>query len=262
MASRRGRVLAAVMTAVGVTAAGVACEQSPRALEPTTINGTTTGSAATTTTPTTPTTSAPAPRDFPYQPLWPFADADAAAAWQESYRSGGHQPWHLDAEATTIAFTTDHLGFTEIDQVLASDVRDDEAWVTVGYAVEQSKPGTAAVVHLARIGAGQNAPWEVVGTRDTTLTLTQPRYGTTVSSPVTVGGQVTGVDESIRVQVIGPSGGLGDSCCLAAGGEDTPWSTTVTYQGATGDALTIVASTGGHVTEVERFAITGVRPAA
>lgn len=35
----------------------------------------------------------------------------------------------------------------------------------------------------------------------------------------------------------------------------------VTFQGVTAPALTIVASTGGHVTDVERFAITGVRPA-
>jgi hypothetical protein len=210
---------------------------------------------------TTTTTTSPAEREFPYQPLWPFADDDDAAAWQDSYRTGGHEPWHLDAEDSALAFTTGYLGFAGIDQVLSSDVQGDEAWVTVGYAVEQSSPGTAAVVHLARIGAGEDAPWEVVGTRDTTLTLTEPRYGTTVSAPVTVGGKITGVDESIRVEVRQLPGVLGESCCLAAGGEDTPWSTTVPYQGASGGALTIVASTGGHVTDVERFAITGVRHA-
>jgi hypothetical protein len=34
----------------------------------------------------------------------------------------------------------------------------------------------------------------------------------------------------------------------------------VSFQGADAPVLTIVASTGGHYTEVERFAITGVRP--
>jgi hypothetical protein len=256
MSSHHRRFLAVVLVAaaVGVAACGESPPDDPAPP---------TNSVGTPETPTdTTTTTTAAAREFTYQPLWPFGNADDAATWQDSYRTGGHEPWHLDAEETAVAFTTGYLGFAEIDQVLSSDVQDDEAWVTLGYALEQSDPGTAAVVHLARIGTGQDAPWEVVGTRDTTLTLTEPRYGATVSTPVTVGGQVTGVDESIRVQVRQLSGMLGESCCLAAGGENTPWTATVSYQGASDAALTIVASTGGHAADVERFAITGVRHAA
>jgi hypothetical protein len=68
------------------------------------------------------------------------------------------------------------------------------------------------------------------------------------------------VDESIRVQMRQPSSE--QPIGLPAGGENTPWSTTVTYQGATAPALTVVVFTGGHYTDVERFAITGIRPAA
>jgi hypothetical protein len=253
MGTHRRQVLAVVLVAAGLTAA---CGERPPA-DP--AAGTTTPPVTTEVVPTTATTTAV--REFPYQPLWPFTDADEAGAWQDSYRTGGHEPWHLDAEATAIAFTTGYLGFTGIDQALDSEVDGDQAWVTVGYAVEQSKPGTAAVVHLARIGAGPDAPWEVVGTRDTSLTLTSPRYGGAVVSPITVGGQVTGVDESIRVQVRHHSGLLGESCCVAAGGEGTPWTAAVPFRDASAGALTIVASTGGHVTDVEQFAITGVRQA-
>lgn len=256
MSSHPGRFLAVVL--VAATAGAAACSQSPAA-DP--AAGTTTNSVGTAETPTDTTTTAEAPREFAYQPLWPFADAGEAAAWQDSYRTSGAQPWHLDAEETAVAFTTGYLGFAEIDQALSSDVDGDEAWVTVGYTVGQSDPGPAADVHLARIGTGDDAPWEVVGTRDTTLTLTEPRYGATISTPVTVGGRITGVDESIRVQVRQLSGVLGESCCPAAGGENTPWTATVPYAGASGAALTIVASTGGHVADVERFAITGVRHA-
>lgn len=35
----------------------------------------------------------------------------------------------------------------------------------------------------------------------------------------------------------------------------------MTFQAAPGSTLTLVASTGGHVAEVERFAVTGVRVA-
>jgi hypothetical protein len=119
----------------------------------------------------------------------------------------------------------------------------------------------AAVLHLARIGTGQDAPWEVVGSRDTTLTLDRPAYGAKVSSPITVGGRITGVDESILVQVRQPSSErpLGTAPGVPAGGEHQPWSTLVTFRGATDPALTIVASTAGHLHGVERFAITAVR---
>jgi hypothetical protein len=256
--SSHPRWFLAVVLVAAVTGAAACSESPPADLG---SGGTTTNSVGTAEAPTDGTTTTETAREFAYQPLWPFADADDAAAWQDSYRTGGHEPWHLDAEETAVAFTTGYLGFAEIDQALDSEVDGDEAWVTVGYAVEQSDPGPAAVVHLARLGAGQDAPWEVVGTRDTSLTLTEPRYGAEISTPVTVGGQVTGIDESIRVQVRQHSGVLGESCCLAAGGENTPWTTTVPYQGAGDAALTIVASTGGHVADVERFAITGVRHA-
>jgi len=214
--------------------------------------------------PVTPTSSQPAPAPFGYQPLWPFANLAEVTGWQDAYRSGGHQPWHLDVDVTALAFTTGYLQFTGVNVVVWRSVQGGEALVAVGYPIKNQPPGTAAVLHLAKFGAGSDAPWEVVGSRDTTLTITRPRYGAAVGSPVTVGGTITGVDESIRVQVRQPSSEqpIGQTGGLPAGGENTPWSTTVKYEGATAPALTIVAFTGGHYTDVERFAITGIRPAA
>jgi Immunoglobulin-like domain of bacterial spore germination len=199
--------------------------------------------------------------EFAYPPLWPFSTQAEVDSWRQQYAAQGTQPWHLDAEATALAFTTGYLGFSEIDQVVGSDVRDREAWVSVGYD-PGSGPSTAAVVHLVRFGPGDPAPWEVVGTRDTNLTLETPSYGSHVSLTVTVGGRITGVDESLRVQVRQASSEapIGEACCLAAGGEDTAWQTTVSFSGARDPALTIVVSTGGHVQGVERFAITAVLP--
>ena len=261
-------VAAAVTTLAAVTALAVAITRDgDRAASPPTTTtpapaSTTTGTTTTGTTTTIPGTTTTTARPFGYVPLWPFSGTDDAAAWQASYREGGHSPWHLDADATALAFTTGYLGFTEIDQVLSHTVGATEAHVTVGFPIPSHTPGTAAVLHLVRIGTGSDAPWEVVGTADTTLTLTRPRYGTTVSPPVTVGGRITGVDESIRVEVRAPAGRVGESCCVAAGGDNTPWTATVDFPGTPGTAFTIIASTGGHVTEIERFAITGVRSAA
>jgi hypothetical protein len=198
-----------------------------------------------------------------FQPLWPFPTRAAAAEWQQAYRDGGQQPWHLEAEQTALSFTTGFLGFTEIDQVTSSDVRPTEAWIGVG----STDPGgggtsTAAVIHLLRWDTSESSPWEVVGTRDTTLRLETPDYATTARSPMTVGGFITGVDESVRVQVrqASTSGPLGETPeGVAAGGEDAPWETTVAFSGATDPAVTVVAWSGGHVQEVEIFAITGLR---
>jgi hypothetical protein len=195
---------------------------------------------------------------FRHQPLFPFASAAEAETWRTA--GGGSQPWHADAEATALAFTA-WLGFDEIGQVTSRDIRAAEAWVGVGYTVPSGDTATAAVIHLLRFGPAADAPWEVVGTRDTTLTLDTPRYGSTASSPLTVGGLVTGVDENLRVQVrqLSSEAPLGESCCLPAGGVQSPWSATVSYAGATDAALTVVVSTGGHLQGVEVFAITGLR---
>lgn len=209
-------------------------------------------------TPSTP----PSPAyEFSSQPLWPFRSQAEADDWLAA-SAEGHSPWHASAEATAQFFTNNYLGFAEIDQVTSIDVRATEAWIGVGYEAEPGSPSTAAVIHLVRFGPDPEAPWEVVGTRDTVLTLDTPAYGSAVSSPVTVGGTITGVDESVHVQVRqqSSSAAIGDRCCLPAGGEGAPWETSVDVVGATDPALTIVAWSGGHVQDVEVFAITGVHP--
>jgi hypothetical protein len=207
------------------------------------------------------TKTSPFGTSFAYQPLWPFRSSDEAEAWQQAYRSGGHQPWHLDAAQTALTFAQGYLGYSEIDRTTSRSVDDAEAEIGVGYETEGGRTGTAAVVHLLRLGSGADAPWEVVGTADTDLTLTSPAYGANATSPVSAGGRITGVDESIRVQVRQPSSSepLGERCCVAAGGERTPWQTTVSFRGASDPVLTIAASTGGHLKRVERFAVTAVR---
>jgi hypothetical protein len=197
--------------------------------------------------------------EFAYQPLWPFAGQADAAKWQRSYRSGGHQPWHLDAGATARSFTVGYLGYSRVDRVVSSTVRGQEAHVAVGFRLPNGRLATAAVIHLVRLGDGADAPWEVVGTHDTTLSLTTPRYGARVSSPVVVGGRITGVDESVSVQLraLGQDGPVGRLPAVAAGGRNTPWSVRVPFQAPAGAVLTVAAATGGHVAAVERFSVTG-----
>ena len=225
----------------------------------------------TTAAPTTTATSAPLPVTSTtnqtniglgrYLPLWPFATSEEVQAWEQSNGSGGHQPWHLDAGLTAQGFVTGYLGFTEIDTVIHTTIDASGAHVAIGFVTTGTSTSTAAVIHMVRWGTSPSAPWEVVGTDDTTLALTMPAYGSTATSPVTAGGTITGVDEQLVVTVrqSASSAPLGVSAGVPAGGVKTPWSTAVSYRGATEPVLAIVVQTGGHIQAVERFAITGVR---
>jgi hypothetical protein len=194
-------------------------------------------------------------------PVWPFTTSAQVGQWQAAYRAGGHQPWHLDAGATALAFTRGHLGYVEVDRVTSRSIRNRDAHIGVGWRVPGSRATTVAVLHLIRVGSGTDAPWVVVGSDDTQLTLDRPRYGSAVTSPLRVGGRVTGVDESLRVRVLGPASStpLFSSRGLPAGGARTPWSTVARFHAPRGTVLTIAVSTGGHVKAVELFAITAVR---
>jgi hypothetical protein len=203
--------------------------------------------------------SPPAGFTLGYQPLWPFTDYAQATGWLAVYHAQGSQPWHLDAGQTALAFTRSYLGFTEITMVTSSRVDGQGAHVGVGYRNPAGALATAAVLHLVRYGTVADSGWEVVGSDDTTFSLEQPVYGSTVSSPVVAGGHITGVDEAILLAVRNQAGTVVSSAApsIAAGGDNQPWHGTVSFSGT--GVLTIVASTGGHLQAVERFAIQGVR---
>ena len=199
--------------------------------------------------------SQPPPVFERYHPLWPFGSYAEAERWRTE--GGGSQPWHLDPEETALNFTRSYLGFTEIDQVTGTFLDDLGAHVGVGYLDPNGVQHTAATLHLVQYGTAENSPWEVVGSDDTTFTLEQPAYGSQVSSPMTIGGHITGVDESIVVSVLASETDRTTLAPIPAGGERAAWTTgSVAFRQR--GVLTIVASTGGHLQQVERFAIQGV----
>lgn len=202
---------------------------------------------------------------FAFVPLWPFASQSEADRWLAEGAPAGHSPWHADPETTALLFAQNYLGFAEIDRTTAVTEHPAEAWVGVGYALpEGDSTTTAAIIHLSRFGPRPDAPWEVVGTRDDVLTLESPAYGATVGSVIEAGGVISGVDESLHLQVRQSTSPdlLGDLCCLSAGGESQPWSTQLTMNRPPQPGpLTLVVWTGGHVATVERFAVTGLHVA-
>jgi hypothetical protein len=194
--------------------------------------------------------------------VYPFSSLADAEDWQREALPGGHQPWRLDAGLTAVTFTQ-FLGVSaQIGEVI--NVREDAtgAHVALGFHNPNGVSVTAMTVHLVRVGTGDHRPWEVVGDdQSQEFTLTTPSYAATVSSPVRVGGRITGVDESIRVRIYGgpSSQPIGERCCLPAGGVGSPWSTTLAFSGATAPVLVITATTGGHLQAIERLVFTAVR---
>jgi hypothetical protein len=196
-------------------------------------------------------------------PLWPFTTLAQVRTWQAAFQAGGHQPWHLDPAQTALSFARYHLGYADVDRVTSQSVRGGEARIGVGWDDPGASTQTVALLHLARYGGGPDAPWVVVGSFDSRLTLVTPRYGTAVTSPLALGGIITGVDESLRVVVVGPASSvpLASSAGLPAGGESMAWSARLRLRAPAGTVLTIAVSTGGHLKAVEAFAITAVRAA-
>ena len=187
---------------------------------------------------TTTTTTIPAALDAKYLPLFPFANAQAVATWQQQYLADGAAPEYLDAGKTALAFAQ-FLGYAEIDQVVTTNEDAQGAHVAVGAQNPEGRGlATAAVVHLVRFGTGaaSNVPWEVVGTDDTDFSLTAPVYGAVVGSPMPVGGVISGVDESVTIGVreLGAAAALGTTCCIPAGGVGSPWSAAVSFSNPTG----------------------------
>lgn len=256
----RRNFVPALALALAVTACSGGGTSAPTSIpQSTSIPGSASGPPSPVTGTATATTNAPSgPTSFGYVPLWPFASVAAAEQWQREALQAGHQPWRLDAGEVAVAFARQYLGFVEIDRVVRKTITATDAHVAVGYRVEGTS-GTAAVIHLVRIGSGTGQPWEVVGTDDSaTFSLRRPSYGSAVAGTVIVGGHIAGVDESIRVSARQLSGVVGGYCCLPAAAP-TSWSVRLPLTRTQPGPVTIVASTGGHVAAVERFTITGVR---
>ena len=217
--------------------------------------------------PKVPTTSAPSavPSKTPDQPgpdlggdmpLWPFATSAEAAQWENVDGPNGHSPWHGDAKATALFFASGYLQFHDITEVTTVDIQAMQADIGVGYDLPSGDKHTASVIHLVRYG-DETAPWEVVGASASGFSITEPAYGDGVTSPMTVGGRITGVDESISVAVRVLDGSVDQVGPVPAGGQDTPWTMTVPYTEK--GIATVVAWTGGSLTAHGRFAVVGVK---
>jgi len=162
----RNTALFAVATTIGLVISGCGSTGSPAPAASTSATGTSAAASAGSPGPAPATTPAPATPGAPapttglpagYLPLYPFASLADVRAWQASYESGGHQPWHRSPDLTATAFAA-FLGYTDVTQVASSAVSGGDAHVAVGIKLPDGTISTAAIIHLVLFGSGTDAP--------------------------------------------------------------------------------------------------------
>lgn len=192
--------------------------------------------------------------------IWPFQTSSDVSTWQQS-STGGHQPWHYDAGQTAVAFLA-FLGHPEVHQVMSVIDHGYATAVTVGqHNADSGRTTKVTVVWLKQVGTGSPQPWDVQEATASDLTIDQPSRFAHVSTPLIVSGLITGIDESITVQLVSPSTGADLNTTtphVPAGGTNTPWETRLTLRASNDKVGILVAYTGGHVAAVERLTVTGV----
>jgi hypothetical protein len=226
-ARRRSRWLllpgAAVLTAGAVAAAFV-------------LSG---GGSGTTLT-QTPTTHGPTPaatptvtgggldHAFENPALWPFTSAQQIAQWRSTY------PYANDKTALVQHYLHDVLavsGFTLSRPCESCDVVD--------IAVAGRKVGQAALERFFLDGA---QVWTISTIGETDLKLLAPGAGEAVSSPTTVTGRITGVDEHVNLALVTQAGAT-----VATGGTQAgsalPWTAQLSWTDTSWSHGAIVART-------------------
>ncbi|MGI8697658.1 MAG: Gmad2 immunoglobulin-like domain-containing protein [Mycobacteriales bacterium] len=217
--------------------------------------------------PATDNTSPPQPAGRAAYTIWPFTSLADAQAWQRS----GTGSWHRDAAQTALRF----MGFlqaAEVDRVLADQPETTSIGtgrkVTLGRKLADGTVAAVTVVHLVRLGSGSSAPYAVTVAGAYRLAITAPEIAAPVRSPLAVEGTITGVDESVRVELrtLGRAAPI-SAPAAAMGGTGTPWQTSVSFPAPPSGTATLVARTDsaagdGVVQIAARPVLFGAAPAA
>jgi hypothetical protein len=157
------------------------------------------------------------PLDVPA--IWPFTTQVEAAAWQST------RPYADNGLEVGRHFVSDYLGLTGVNV--------SQSCVSCGVLGLDVNGKPVGQITLATVGVGFASGhgthvFSVVGVGGTDLTVTSPKAGAAISSPATVTGRVTGVDESVLLRLL-TAGGDELATTSAPAGSAVPWSGTLTW---------------------------------
>jgi hypothetical protein len=168
-------------------------------------------------------TTPPSPEGFvgqAFEPaIWPFASHDQAQAWRQDTSS---RPWAGDNLAVAQHFVDDYLHLTGVHLVqtcVSCDVvgivnSDGQQVATVGLVREDDGSPRAYSVTGVYVGSG--------------FTVTTPTEGQKITSPATLTGHITGVDENVSISLVTQDGRTIGTASAPAG-SGAPWATTISW---------------------------------
>ena len=156
----------------------------------------------------------------PFTPaIWPFASHAQADAWRHA-QSG--RPWAASNLGVAQHFVDDYLRLSGIHLVqtcVSCDVvelvnADGRDVGTVGLVREDD--GSPRAYSVAGVSVRQG------------FSVTAPREGGRISSPLTVRGTIVGVDDNVAISLVAQDGRTIASSAAPAG-SGAPWATTLTW---------------------------------
>lgn len=165
--------------------------------------------------------------------LWPFTSAAEAQAWQPT----GPYPWAGDILATAEHFATDYLGITGLRGFQPNAVDG-----TVGLQSGQPDRRKISAVKLVHYESADGKRVWTVESVATDMSVTSPTAGAAISSPTSVTGRITGVDENVRLRLL-TSAGKEIANGGAPAGSEVPWQGTLTWSDTSWTTAGIVGTT-------------------
>ena len=154
--------------------------------------------------------------DHPFEnpALWPFTSAQQIASWQTTY------PYADDKRALVDHYLSDHLKLSGLTTSTTCESCD--------LVVIKNGAQTVGQASLERYLLDGHLVYTIVTVGETDLKITTPTYGEAVSSPTTVSGRITGVDENVSLSLVTQAGATIGTAGAPAGSE-VPWSAKLSW---------------------------------
>ncbi|MDT7545505.1 MAG: hypothetical protein QOE99_1615 [Actinomycetota bacterium] len=186
----------------------------------------------------------------PGTPVWPFTTDAQAAEWK--VRPGSRE-WAADPVQVVQHLLDDYLKLPGTATTRLPDKAADAV-------VEVSAGGRlVSHVHVVKVGEAGLGPWSVTHAESDNLSVTSPKDGDDVTSPLTVTGTVPGVDESVHLQLLADTR-LAEG--FAPAGHDQPWTHLLSWPDSSWSVAALAGSTFNGNGDLSAITITAVRRAA
>ena len=193
-------------------------------------------------------------------PVWPFANAIAAAKWQKTAPASD---WHSDAVSTAEHFLDSlKLPGVTLTGKLVPGANADTTTVTFAQSVGTLPPASFATVELSQWGKGARAPWGVVSVSSPGLAVGAPTAGASVAGTLHVSYSTlaTVSDAGEQVTVTASLYAAGSNDVLAQTSLPTAAGSSLSTNGATGPGYVVMTDrvSGGSTVDVEGLAVVPV----